>query len=170
MHLCWCLQVFLFLFARNDLCNSAPMLENLGGRAHECALWTSSIRRLQCINGFCLECHWMINRRQDGRSHQYLANHIGDENMNRTLALAITEVPSFTLRSSSMHAGDGTQDHLDDEVPPPKEIPLEDGQYEVGRGEDATLRIALPTVSSKHAILRIGNFCSCFCGREGGRC
>lgn len=61
-----------------------------------------------------------------------------------------------TVSFASGNAGDGSQDHLDEPVDPPKEIPLEDGQFEVGRGEDATLRLALPTVSSKHAIIRVG--------------
>ena len=47
-------------------------------------------------------------------------------------------------------------DHLDGPVEPPKEIRLEDGQYELGRLEDAQLTIALPTVSGKHALLRVG--------------
>jgi len=47
-------------------------------------------------------------------------------------------------------------DHLDSPVEAPKEIRLEDGQYELGRLEDAQLTIPLPTVSGKHALLRVG--------------
>lgn len=47
-------------------------------------------------------------------------------------------------------------DHLENEVPPPKEIPLLDGQFEVGREDSAQLTIRLPTVSARHAMLRVG--------------
>lgn len=47
-------------------------------------------------------------------------------------------------------------DHLDNEVPPPTEIPLSDGQFEVGREDSAQLTIRLPTVSARHAMLRVG--------------
>ena len=47
-------------------------------------------------------------------------------------------------------------DHLDNEVPLPKQIPLTDGQFEVGREDSAQLTIRLPTVSARHAILRVG--------------
>ena len=47
-------------------------------------------------------------------------------------------------------------DHLDTEVSPPSEIPLSDGQFEVGREDSAQLTIALPTVSARHAMLRVG--------------
>ena len=58
--------------------------------------------------------------------------------------------------TTSIAAGDGSQDHLDAPVEAPKEMRLEDGQYELGRLEDAQLTIALPTVSGKHALLRVG--------------
>lgn len=47
-------------------------------------------------------------------------------------------------------------DHLDSEVPLPNEIPLSDGQFEVGREDSAQLTIPLPTVSARHAMLRVG--------------
>ena len=47
-------------------------------------------------------------------------------------------------------------DHLDNEVPTPQEIPLSDGQFEVGREDSAQLPVRLPTVSARHAMLRIG--------------
>ena len=59
------------------------------------------------------------------------------------------------------YAGDGSTDHLDEDVPPPKEIHLSDGQYELGREEPAQIVIPYPTVSSRHAMLRVGASSSC---------
>ena len=60
-----------------------------------------------------------------------------------------------------MYAGDGSTDHLDEDVPTPKEIHLNDGQYELGREEPAQIVIPYPTVSSRHAMLRVGASSSC---------
>ena len=60
-----------------------------------------------------------------------------------------------------MYAGDGSTDHLDEDVPTPKEIQLSDGQYELGREEPAQIVIPYPTVSSRHAMLRVGESLSC---------
>ncbi len=38
---------------------------------------------------------------------------------------------------------------------PPGEVQLEDGVFEVGREEPADIVIPIPTISGKHALLRI---------------
>ncbi|KAL3140521.1 hypothetical protein ABBQ32_005103 [Trebouxia sp. C0010 RCD-2024] len=54
--------------------------------------------------------------------------------------------------------GDGSCDHLDDQsVPLPKEIELKNGLYEVGRESPADIVVAVPTVSTRHAMLRLEN-------------
>lgn len=40
----------------------------------------------------------------------------------------------------------------------PGEIELQDGVYEVGREEPADVVIPVPTVSGRHALLRISEF------------
>ena len=52
-------------------------------------------------------------------------------------------------------AGDGSTHHLDQAVDLPGEIELQDGVYEVGREEPADVVIPVPTVSGRHALLRI---------------
>ncbi|KAK9827293.1 hypothetical protein WJX81_001312 [Elliptochloris bilobata] len=52
--------------------------------------------------------------------------------------------------------GDGTTDHLDDgNVPLPGEILLKEGLYELGREEPADVMVPVPTVSTRHAMLRV---------------
>jgi len=51
--------------------------------------------------------------------------------------------------------GDGSTKHLDNAVDLPGEIELQDGVYEVGREEPADVVIPVPTVSGRHALLRI---------------
>lgn len=51
--------------------------------------------------------------------------------------------------------GNGNSDHIGDKVPLPPVIHLNDGVYEVGRTSPADIRIAVPTVSSRHALLRV---------------
>ena len=55
-------------------------------------------------------------------------------------------------------AGDGSTKHLDNAVDLPGEIELQDGVYEVGREEPADVVIPVPTVSGRHALLRISEF------------
>ena len=52
-------------------------------------------------------------------------------------------------------AGDGSTKHLDEAVDLPGDIELQDGVYEVGREEPADVVIPVPTVSGRHALLRI---------------
>jgi pSer/pThr/pTyr-binding forkhead associated (FHA) protein len=52
--------------------------------------------------------------------------------------------------------GPGTTDHLDDDVAAPGAISLNQGLYEVGRAPPADIVIAIPTVSTRHATLRVG--------------
>ncbi|KAK9901274.1 hypothetical protein WJX75_003655 [Coccomyxa subellipsoidea] len=51
--------------------------------------------------------------------------------------------------------GDGSTKHLDGPVSLPEEIELKDGVFEVGREEPADVVIPIPTVSGRHALLRI---------------
>ncbi|CAL8470987.1 g10529 [Coccomyxa elongata] len=51
--------------------------------------------------------------------------------------------------------GDGSTKHLDEPVSLPEEIELKDGVFEVGREEPADVVIPIPTVSGRHALLRI---------------
>lgn len=51
--------------------------------------------------------------------------------------------------------GNGSSDHIGDKVPLPPSIPLDIGVYEVGRSSPADIRIDVPTVSSRHALLRV---------------
>lgn len=52
-------------------------------------------------------------------------------------------------------AGDGSTKHLEEPVSLPEEIELKDGVFEVGREEPADVVIPIPTVSGRHALLRI---------------
>lgn len=53
-------------------------------------------------------------------------------------------------------AGNGNSDHIGDKVALPPVIHLNDGVYEVGRTSPADIRLEVPTVSSRHALLRVG--------------
>jgi hypothetical protein len=55
----------------------------------------------------------------------------------------------------SWRAGDGSTNHLEQSVPLPGELELKDGVFEVGREEPADIVIPVPTVSGRHALLRI---------------
>lgn len=70
--------------------------------------------------------------------------------------------PTSSLPAAS--TGNGNSDHIGDKVPLPPVIHLNDGVYEVGRTSPADIRIAVPTVSSRHALLRVGKGCV-----EGGQ-
>ncbi|EFN51446.1 hypothetical protein CHLNCDRAFT_140170 [Chlorella variabilis] len=52
--------------------------------------------------------------------------------------------------------GDGTQQHLDAEVAIPGAIKLQEGLFELGRAPPADILIEIPTVSTRHATLRVG--------------
>lgn len=68
--------------------------------------------------------------------------------------------PVFNVVYPRWCTGDGTTDHLDVEEPvaPPKNLDLTSGVFELGRVEPADIIIEVPTVSSRHALLRIGMF------------
>lgn len=51
--------------------------------------------------------------------------------------------------------GDGSSEHIGEKVPQPGAIPLQEGVYEVGRSSPADIQIPIPTVSSRHALLRV---------------
>eukprot|EP00878_Enallax_costatus_P002873 GHUV01003066.1.p2 GENE.GHUV01003066.1~~GHUV01003066.1.p2 ORF type:complete len:192 (+),score=47.40 GHUV01003066.1:321-896(+) len=51
--------------------------------------------------------------------------------------------------------GNGNTEHIGDDVKMPPPIPLQDGLYEVGRASPADIQINIPTVSSRHALLRV---------------
>jgi pSer/pThr/pTyr-binding forkhead associated (FHA) protein len=53
-------------------------------------------------------------------------------------------------------AGNGSFEHIGDEVPLPQPILLKEGVFEVGRASPADIQIPIPTVSSRHALLRVG--------------
>jgi hypothetical protein len=55
-------------------------------------------------------------------------------------------------------AGNGSFEHIGDEVPLPQAIPLKEGVFEVGRASPADIQIPIPTVSSRHALLRVGEW------------
>lgn len=53
--------------------------------------------------------------------------------------------------------GDGNMAHIDGNMDAPEISPilLEEGVFELGRGEDAELQLPLPTVSSRHAMVKV---------------
>lgn len=53
-------------------------------------------------------------------------------------------------------AGDGSCAHLEKQVSLPNKLRLTDGLYEVGREKPADIVIAIPTISSRHAMIRVG--------------
>lgn len=55
--------------------------------------------------------------------------------------------------------GDGSTEHLGVEVERPGRLELLAGKlYELGRAEPADLVVAIPTVSGRHAMLRVGGW------------
>ncbi|KAK9792967.1 hypothetical protein WJX73_001580 [Symbiochloris irregularis] len=51
--------------------------------------------------------------------------------------------------------GDGSCAHLDKAVSLPDKVRLTDGLYEVGREKPADIVIPIPTISSRHAMIRV---------------
>jgi len=51
--------------------------------------------------------------------------------------------------------GSGSYSHIGEKVLLPAPIELTDGVYEVGRSAPADILIPIPTVSSRHALLRV---------------
>ncbi|DBB17695.1 hypothetical protein WJX82_002699 [Trebouxia sp. C0006] len=71
----------------------------------------------------------------------------------RTRASLLT-LSAFVL----VPTGDGSCDHLDDQsISLPSEIVLTSGLFEVGRESPADIVVAVPTVSTRHAMLRLEN-------------
>lgn len=68
-------------------------------------------------------------------------------------------VVAVASRLQLTFVGDGTTDHLelesDYEVEPAQTLELGQGVFEVGRVPPADLILSVPTVSSRHALLRI---------------
>ena len=59
--------------------------------------------------------------------------------------------------------GDGLTKHIDNEVVPKTQpVTLQAGVIEVGRARPAEVVIPAPTVSSRHAIMRIGTTLDAF--------
>jgi FHA domain len=58
--------------------------------------------------------------------------------------------------ASHRHVGDGSVDHLDESVEQPGMLELKEGTYTLGRSAPADLVIGVPTVSAKHAELKVG--------------
>jgi hypothetical protein len=58
-------------------------------------------------------------------------------------------------------AGDGSVDHLDESVEQPGMLELKEGTYTLGRSAPADLVIGVPTVSAKHAELKVGEQSRC---------
>jgi hypothetical protein len=69
---------------------------------------------------------------------------------------ALTPFTPCTLAPAAGPAGNGKWEHIGDKVPLPEAIPLKDGVYEVGRSEPADIVLNIPTVSGRHALLRVG--------------
>lgn len=74
-------------------------------------------------------------------------------------AAAVQRMPVVALSSRLvlMPTGNGSWDHIGEKTAMPKPIELKDGVYEVGRAEPADIVIQIPTVSSRHALLRVEN-------------
>ncbi|CAK0782522.1 hypothetical protein CVIRNUC_005740 [Coccomyxa viridis] len=72
----------------------------------------------------------------------------------KTASLRLRTVP-ITSALVLVPTGDGSTKHLDEAVDLPGEIALQDGVFEVGREEPADVVIPVPTVSGRHALLRI---------------
>ena len=67
------------------------------------------------------------------------------------------------LSANPLNAGDGSTNHLEESVPLPGELELKDGVFEVGREEPADIVIPVPTVSGRHALLRVSEFLAPSC-------
>lgn len=83
------------------------------------------------------------------------------------LCLSVIHSSSFDVvvghvHMSRLHAlvlrptGDGSSDHLEASVELPGELPLAEGLQEIGREPPADAVCAVPTVSTRHAMIRVG--------------
>jgi len=60
-------------------------------------------------------------------------------------------------RGGAVRAGNGSTKHLEKPVSLPGEIALDqEGLYELGREQPADIIVPVPTVSTRHAMLRVG--------------
>lgn len=64
-------------------------------------------------------------------------------------------VTAFAAKYILSPVGDGKSDHLDGEFSLPGAIELVPGLYEVGRMEPADIVLEIPTISSRHCLLRV---------------
>ncbi|KAL4452604.1 hypothetical protein ABPG75_008266 [Micractinium tetrahymenae] len=53
--------------------------------------------------------------------------------------------------------GNGSTEHIGEEVPLPGAIELKEGLFELGRAAPADIVIGIPTVSTRHAMLRVAD-------------
>ncbi|KAI8467167.1 MAG: SMAD/FHA domain-containing protein [Monoraphidium minutum] len=73
----------------------------------------------------------------------------------RGISRAVVVVASSRLVLNP--TGSGSSDHIGSKVSMPAPIPLKDGVYEVGRSSPADILLPIPTVSTRHALLRVEN-------------
>lgn len=71
--------------------------------------------------------------------------------------VAVSRAPAVvaSCRLVLRPTGNGSFEHIGDEVPQPQPIILKEGVFEVGRASPADIQIPIPTVSSRHALLRV---------------
>ncbi|KAF6253813.1 SMAD/FHA domain-containing protein [Scenedesmus sp. NREL 46B-D3] len=72
-----------------------------------------------------------------------------------TVAVSRSQALVASCRLVLRPTGNGSFDHIGDKVPLPQAIPLKEGVFEVGRASPADIQIPIPTVSSRHALLRV---------------
>ncbi|KAK9820552.1 hypothetical protein WJX72_011605 [[Myrmecia] bisecta] len=69
----------------------------------------------------------------------------------RLRARAVTPYAGYRL----VPTGDGSCEHLDQKVAMPEPIKLTKGLFELGREDPADIVVPLPTISARHAMLRV---------------
>eukprot|EP00775_Hariotina_reticulata_P009147 gene9147-9315_t len=101
----------------------------------------------------------MLPRFYSGPSHRVskagLARHARVASTNKQSGISRHTVVEANSRLVLRPTGNGSYDHIGDEVSLPQTIPLKDGVFEVGRAAPADIQINVPTVSSRHALLRV---------------
>lgn len=114
----------------------------------------------------------MLPRLYSGPSHRIskagLARHARVASTNKQAGVSRHTVVEANCRLVLRPTGNGSYDHIGDEVPLPQTIPLKDGVFEVGRAAPADIQINVPTVSSRHALLRVGTSNSPRCSLPSG--
>lgn len=102
----------------------------------------STNHRVHLASSFARQAQFAATTRQQ---------HRGVHTCAASRAPAVVASCSLVLRPT----GNGSFEHIGDEVAMPQPIPLKDGLYEVGRASPADIRINIPTVSGRHALLRV---------------